>query len=110
MSSDPFICDGYTETKVISSEATPKLFDDFLVTFRPVEVLEQAAFFDRVEKLDSEKTRRETAKMMAGKIQSWTLGKDPTVANLLALRPAIFNALWNVISGYVAGGEADAKN
>lgn len=105
-----FIDDGYTETQIIREE--PGLHPAVRLQFRPLTPSEVAQWSQECEHKRGVALKEATAKWMNGHIVEWDLPKPPETANLLKLRPSLFDRIFNMLWGYAAGDEVetDSKN
>ncbi len=110
-----FINDGYTITATIN--ARPGLHGALTFTYRPATLEERETEYS---------SRGNTARaavgsmtrLMAGKIQSWSLeGVEITAGNLVRLKPSLFDRVFAIVVGLAADDsgqrvdvEAEAKN
>src|SRR5262245_5279408 len=112
---DFFINDGYTVKAAI--KARPGLHGELRFTYRPGTLEERETEYSG---------RGQTAKgaiksmseLLAKKLEGWSIdGFEPTAANIVKLKPSLFDRLFAVVvglspddSGQQVDVEADAKN
>lgn len=100
----PYIADGYEESGYLREEA--RLYPAVRFRYRPLLTEERNRLLAENAKLPAGGATRNTAKVLALKVRSWSLtdaAGEPlpvTVETVLRLRPALYERLLGVVFGY----------
>ncbi len=104
------IRDGYTQDGYIA--AAERLHGELSFSFRPMLVDQRDALLELLEKKPARERSRYIALQLVKQVQEWD-AQEPggacvplDVTHLKMLPPNLFNALFNIVAGYVA---SDAK-
>lgn len=112
-----WIPDGYTEA--VYFEDVPRLYGEMRFTYRPILITRLAKINREMNEVgdDDEKRQYIAAKWMSQRLVSWDLKKPDgspvdhrDIEQLLHIRPALFNRLWNVIGLGIDGGDLDPNH
>ena len=96
-----FIDDGQYVTGYI--EGVKGLHPALRFEYRPTLYAERTKLMKRVNSDQADVT--EEAAYVAGRMQSWNAGREPTKDNILALPASLTAKLINVVTGYVASDD-----
>lgn len=77
------------------------------ITFRPFTTSEISEWTQEVEGKKSLAVRKITARLINEHIVGWDLERDPNPDDILKLKPALFDRIFNLLWGYAAGDEQD---
>ena len=105
-----FIDDGYQEKQLIRGEEG--LYPSVWITFRPLTTSEVSEWTQEIDGKKSVDIKKITARGINDHIVSWDLDRDPNPKDILKLKPALFDRIFNLLWGYAAGDEqeTDLKN